>query len=47
MRTRVHPLSRAVYDVREDGLLDVTLGVAQRLGFASAGVARVKLEMPN
>ena len=26
MRTRVHPLSRAVYDVREDGLLDVTLG---------------------
>ena len=24
MRTRIHPLSRAIYDVRPDGLLDVT-----------------------
>ena len=24
MRARQHPLSRAVYDVREDGLVDVT-----------------------
>lgn len=24
MRTRMHPLSRAVYDVRVDGLIDVT-----------------------
>lgn len=26
MRTRVHPLSQATYDVREDGLVDVVLG---------------------
>lgn len=24
MRTRVHPLSRALYDVRDDGLVEVT-----------------------
>ncbi len=24
MRTRIHPLSRAMYDVRADGLVDVT-----------------------
>ena len=25
MRTRMHPLSKAIYDVREDGLVEVTL----------------------
>lgn len=26
MHTRMHPLSKAIYDVREDGLVDVTQG---------------------
>ena len=46
MRTRVHPLSRATYDVRPDGLLDVTehgvSGVFDALGrwvSASCGTA--------
>ena len=37
MRTRMHPLSQAIYDVREDGLVEVTLGERRGL-FTPKGV---------
>ena len=36
MHTRMHPLSRALYDVRDDGLVEVTLGDRRGL-FTSRG----------
>ena len=38
MRTRMHPLSKAVYDVREDGLVEVTQG--DRRGIFTANGVR-------
>ncbi len=40
MRTRIHPLSRAIYDVRPDGLVSVTSG--DRRGVFTAKGDRVE-----
>lgn len=45
MRTRMHPLSKAVYDVREDGLLDITLG--DRHGVFTSRGDRVEGDLYN
>ena len=45
MRTRMHPLSKAVYDVREDGLVEVTQG--DRRGIFTANGVRVEGDLYN
>ena len=45
MRTRMHPLSKAVYDVRDDGLVDVTLGA--RHGVFTPNGVRVEGDLYN
>lgn len=45
MHTRMHPLSKAIYDVREDGLVDVTLG--DRHGVFTPNGVRVEGDLYN
>lgn len=45
MRTRKHPLSKAMYDVRPDGLVDVTLG--ERHGVFTPNGQRVEGNLYN
>lgn len=45
MRTRMHPLSQAIYDVREDGLVEVTSG--ERHGLFTANGTRVDGDLYN
>lgn len=45
MRTRMHPLSKAIYDVRPDGLVDVTLG--DRHGVFTPNGVRVEGDLYN
>jgi hypothetical protein len=45
MHTRMHPLSRAIYDVREDGLVEVTLG--DRRGVFTPNGDRVEGDLYN
>lgn len=40
MHTRMHPLSKAIYDVRDDGLVEVTSG--DRRGVFTAEGVRVE-----
>ena len=45
MRTRMHPLSKAIYDVRPDGNLDITQG--ERSGVFTPGGVRVEGNLYN
>jgi hypothetical protein len=45
MRTRMHPLSQALYDVRKDGLVEVTLG--ERRGLFTPNGVRVEGDLYN
>jgi hypothetical protein len=45
MHTRMHPLSRALYDVQEDGLVEVTLG--ERRGLFTPNGVRVEGDLYN
>ena len=45
MRTRMHPLSKAIYDVRPDGNLDITQG--ERSGVFTANGVRVEGDLYN
>ena len=45
MRTRMHPLSKAIYDVRPDGLLDITQG--ERHGVFTSRGDRVEGDLYN
>lgn len=45
MHTRMHPLSKAIYDVREDGLVDVSLG--DRRGVFTPQGIRVEGDLYN
>ena len=45
MRTRMHPLSKAIYDVRPDGLLDITQG--ERHGVFTSRGERVEGDLFN
>jgi hypothetical protein len=45
MRTRMHPLSQAIYDVRPDGLVEVTLG--ERQGVFTPNGVRVEGNLYN
>jgi hypothetical protein len=45
MRTRIHPLSLATYDVRDDGLVEVVLG--ERRGVFTPNGRRVEGDLYN
>jgi hypothetical protein len=45
MRTRIHPLSQATYDVRDDGLVEVVLG--DRSGVFTPNGLRVQGDLYN
>ncbi len=45
MRTRMHPLSKAIYDVRPDGLVEVTQG--ERRGVFTPNGNRVEGNVYN
>jgi hypothetical protein len=45
MRTRMHPLSKAIYDVRDDGLVEVTSG--ERRGVFTPKGVRVEGNLYN
>jgi hypothetical protein len=45
MRTRRHPLSQALYDVRDDGLVEVTLG--ERWGVFTPNGQRIEGTLYN
>jgi len=45
MRTRMHPLSKAIYDVRPDGNVDITQG--ERRGVFTPNGVRVEGDLYN
>ncbi len=45
MHTRMHPLSKAIYDVRDDGLVEVTSG--DRRGLFTPNGVRVDGDLYN
>ncbi len=47
MRTRMHPLSKAMYDVREDGLLEIVSSDGSRSGVFTYKGERVEGNLYN